>query len=116
MRHDDRACGLRGSVITPNAEVYSPANILFVMQTFPYVRQLKYASTWETGKVDFIVNVGWALLKEPGYGEELQLMGRSAKPTRCCVISSAQVAAFEAKNVIKKEVTEVTLNLGELCA
>ena len=86
MRHDDRAPGLHGSTVKPSTEVYSPANIPFVMPTLPYVRQLNCASTWENGKMDLIMNVGSALLKEPSSGDELQLTGRRTEPTRRCVI------------------------------
>lgn len=103
MTRDDRAPGLHDSTVTLNTEVYSPANIPFVMPTFPFVWQLSCASIWDTEKMDFIVNVGAVLLKEPGHGDELQLMGKSADATRCCVISFAQVAAFEAKSVVKKK-------------
>lgn len=74
------------------------------MPAFPYVRQLNCASVWETGKMDSTVDVGSTLLKEPGYGDELQLMGRCSEPTRrCAQVSFAQVAAFEAKSVVKEK-------------
>lgn len=51
--------------------------------------------------MDFIAIVGAALLKELGYGDELQLKGRCTEPTRC-VISFVPVAAFEAESVVKQ--------------
>lgn len=54
--------------------------------------------------MDSTVDVGSTLLKEPGYGDELQLMGRCSEPTRrCAQVSFAQVAAFEAKSVVKEK-------------
>lgn len=53
--------------------------------------------------MNFIVSIGSALLKEPGYGDEPQLTRQCTEPRRWCVISFAQVAAFEAKSVIKKK-------------